>query len=117
MNDTTLRGGPLALAIAVICAITLCTRAFPFLFFSGGRKPSAFVLYLGRVLPPAIIVLLVVYSLKDVALLAPPYAVPETIACLLVLLLQQWKRNAMLSIGLGTLAYMAMIQWIFTTNV
>jgi len=113
MSETILRGGPLALAIAVICIITLCTRAFPFAFFSGGRKPSALVLYLGRVLPPAIVALLVVYSLKDVALLSPPYAVPEVVACLLVLALQQWKGNAMISIGLGTLAYMAMIQWVF----
>ena len=113
MSDAILRGSSLALAIAVICVITLCTRAFPFLFFPGGRKPPALVLYLGRVLPPAIIALLVVYSLQDVALLRPPYAVPEAVACLLVLLLQQWKRNAMISIGLGTLAYMAMIQWIF----
>ena len=113
MSDGPLQGGPLALAIAVMCAITLCTRAFPFLFFSGGRKPPALVLYLGRVLPPAIIALLVVYSLQGAALLHPPYAVPEALACLLVLLLQQWRRNAMISIGLGTLAYMAMIQWIF----
>lgn len=112
MSETTLRGIPFALTIVVICVITLCTRAFPFLFFSRGRKPSALVLYLGRVLPPAIIALLVVYSLKDVALFEPPYALPEVAACALVLLLQQWKRNAMLSIGLGTLAYMAMTQWL-----
>ena len=113
MSDATLRGGPLVLAIAVICAVTLCTRAFPFLFFSGKRKPPALVLYLGRVLPPAIVALLVVYSLKDVTLLSPPFAAPEITACLLVLALQQWKRNAMLSIGLGTVSYMAMIQWVF----
>ena len=113
MSGAVLHGGPLALAIAVICVITLCTRAFPFLFFSGKRKPPALVLYLGRVLPPAIIALLVVYSLKDVALSRAPYAAPEAIACLLVLLLQHWRRNAMISIGLGTLAYMAMIQWVF----
>ncbi len=111
--STPLSGWQLALAIAVICVITLFTRAFPFLFFSGGRKPSALVLYLGRVLPPAIIALLVVYSLKDVAVLRAPYGLPEAIACLLVLVLQQWRRNAMISIGLGTLAYMAMIQWVF----
>jgi len=113
MNDAQLGGLPLALAIAVICVITLFTRAFPFLFFSGGRKPSALVLYLGRVLPPAVIALLVVYSLKDTSLLRAPYGAPEAATCLLVLLLQQWKRNAMISIGLGTLAYMAMIQWVF----
>lgn len=113
MSQTPLSGGPFALAIAVICAITLFTRAFPFLFFSGGRRPSALVLYLGRVLPPAIIALLVVYSLKDTLPFRAPYGAPEAVACLLVLLLQRWRRNAMISIGLGTLAYMAMIRWVF----
>ena len=114
MNGAPLTGFHFATAVAIMSAITLFTRVFPFLFYSSEKKPSALVLYLGRVLPPAIIALLVVYSLKDVVTLArPPYGAPEAIACLLVLLLQQWKRNAMVSIGLGTLAYMAMIQWVF----
>ena len=113
MNGATLRNGPLVLAITVICAITLFTRAFPFLFFSRGKNPPSLVLYLGRVLPPAVIALLVIYSLKDTALFRSPFFGPEVIACALVLLFQQWKRNAMISIGLGTLAYMAMIQWVF----
>ncbi len=108
-----LRGWPLLLAIAVMAAITLFTRAFPFLFFTGGRRPSALVLRLGRVLPPAVIALLVVYCLKDVRLNRLPYGLPEAVACALVLLLQHWKRSAILSIGVGTLAYMAMVQFLF----
>jgi branched-subunit amino acid transport protein AzlD len=110
---TRLEGGALALAIAVICAITAFTRAFPFLFFSGARKPSALVLYLGRVLPPAIIALLVVYSLKDAALADAPHGLPEAVACLLTVLLQRWKRNAMISIGVSTVVYMILIQVVF----
>ena len=113
MNAMRLEGWDFALAIAVITVITLFTRAFPFLFFTHGRKPSALVLYLGRVLPPAIIALLVVYSLKDVRLTAAPYGLPELIACALVLVLQHWKRSAILSIGVGTVVYMLMIQVLF----
>ena len=113
MSGMRLEGWSFVLAIAVITAITLFTRAFPFLFFTRGRKPSALVLYLGRILPPAIIALLVVYSLKDVQLTAAPHGIPELIACALVLVLQQWKRSAILSIGAGTVAYMLMIQVLF----
>ncbi len=113
MNETPLAGWPLVLAIAVISLITLFTRAFPFLFFSGGKRPSGLVLYLGRILPPAIIALLVVYSLKDTRIAVAPFGLPECIACGLVLMLQQWKRSAILSIGVGTLVYMLMVQLVF----
>lgn len=113
MSGAPLSGGALVLAIAVMSAITVFTRAFPFLFFSGGKKPSALVLYLGRILPPAIIALLVVYSLKDSRITVFPYGLPELIACAMVLGLQHWKRSAILSIGVGTVAYMLMIQFVF----
>ena len=108
-----LRGWNLAAAIAVIALITLFTRAFPFLVYRGSNKPTALVLYLGRVLPPAIIALLVVYCLKDTNLTASPYGLPEALCCLLVLILQQWKKSAILSIGAGTVLYMALVQLVF----
>jgi branched-subunit amino acid transport protein AzlD len=98
------------MAVAVACLITYFTRAFPFLLYSGKRHPSSMVLYLGRVLPPAIMAVLVVYCLKDVRWIAPPFGLPETLCCALVLGVQQWRRNAMLSIALGTVAYMVWIQ-------
>ena len=42
----------------------MITRFLPFVVFSKGNPP-AFISYLGRVLPPAAIGLLVVYCLKD----------------------------------------------------
>ena len=51
-------------AIAVMAAVTFLTRFLPFLLFDRGEAPPKIVLYLGRVLPPAIIAMLVVYCLK-----------------------------------------------------
>ncbi len=113
MSGQTLSGGTLIAAVAIMALVTLATRAFPFLVYRGGRKPSAWVLYLGRVLPPAIIALLVVYCLKETQVWRFPYGIPEAVCCVAALLLQRWRRNAMLSIGVSTALYMVLIQFVF----
>ena len=50
-------------AIAVMAIITFLTRALPFLLFDRGESPPKLVLYLGRVLPPAIIAMLIVFGI------------------------------------------------------
>ena len=100
-----------AVLVGVMAAVTVLLRALPFLVFR--KKVPAFVLYLGRVLPPAIIGMLVIYCLKDMTVTSPPFGAPELIAGALVVLLQAWKRNALLSILGGTAAYMLLIQLVF----
>ena len=61
-------------SIAVMAVVTFLTRALPFLLFDRGSHPPKLVLYLGRVLPPAIIAMLIVYclrSLRAASLFAP----------------------------------------------
>ncbi|MGI6182752.1 MAG: branched-chain amino acid transporter permease [Candidatus Fimadaptatus sp.] len=114
MNETApaLNAAQHALTIFTLGAVTLATRAVPFLAFSGRRVPRM-VLYLGRVLPPAIMAMLVVYCLKDVNFMAASYGLPELIACALVIALHLWRRNALISIFGGTAAYMLLIQCVF----
>ena len=100
-----------AVLIAVMSAVTVLLRALPFLVFR--KKVPAYVSYLGRVLPPAIIGMLVIYCLKDTAVTAAPFGAPELIAGALVVILQAWKRNALLSILSGTAVYMLLIQLVF----
>lgn len=57
-------------AIAVMAVVTFLTRALPFLLFDRGSAPPKIVLYLGRVLPPAIIAMLIIYCLKDLSFLS-----------------------------------------------
>lgn len=99
--------------VAVIALVTAALRFIPFLLFGGSRKTPAFILRLGKVLPCAIIGMLVVYCLKDVQLLARPYGIPELLGCVTVAALHIWKRNTLLSIGAGTVAYMLMVQFLF----
>ena len=100
-----------AVLIAVMSAVTVLLRALPFLVFR--KKVPAYVTYLGRVLPPAIIGMLVIYCLKDTTVTAAPFGAPELIAGALVVILQAWKRNALLSILSGTAVYMLLIRLVF----
>lgn len=101
------------LIIAVAAVVTAATRFAPFLIFGENRKIPPIVEYLGNVLPCAIMGMLVVYCLKDVNLLAAPFGLPEILGCISVALLHIWKRNSLLSIGVGTVFYMLLVQFIF----
>lgn len=93
--------------IAAMAFTTMALRFLPFLIF--GKKTPPYISYLGRVLPQAIIALLVVYCLKDVSVIASPHGIPELIAGTSVVLMQVWKRNSVLSILLGTAIYMLLL--------
>lgn len=99
--------------VAVMAAVTFALRAIPFLVFGSGKKAHPAVIYLGKVLPYAIIGMLVVYCLKSTTFLQAPYGIPEIIACALVVGLHAWKRNTLLSVGAGTVCYMLLVQLVF----
>lgn len=101
------------LLIAVMAGVTFLLRALPFWVFGENRKTPRIITYLSTMLPYAIMGMLVVYCLKDVTLNAYPYGIPEVICCMLVALLHAWRRNTLLSIGVGTVAYMLLIQLVF----
>ena len=101
------------LIIIVAALVTMSTRFLPFLIFGKEGKTPAIITYLGKVLPYAIMGMLVVYCMKDVNFLAYPYGLPELIACIAVAVLHLWKRNSLLSIGVGTVFYMLLVQLIF----
>ena len=100
-------------AIAVMAIITFLTRALPFLLFDRGESPPKLVLYLGRVLPPAIIAMLIVYCLRTVRFDAVPQWAPQLIAAAAVVGLHCWKKNTLLSIAAGTALYMVLVQVVF----
>ena len=99
--------------IVVAALVTAATRFLPFLIFRKKESTPAIITYLGQVLPCAIMGMLVVYCMKDVRFLASPFGVPELIGCAIVALLHIWKRNSLLSIGVGTVCYMLLVQLVF----
>ncbi len=99
--------------IAIASAVTALLRFLPFLILGENRKTPPVIEQLGKVLPFAIMGMLVVYCLKDVHLTAFPFGIPEIIGCGVVALLHIWKRNTLLSIGAGTVCYMLLVQFVF----
>ena len=100
-----------AILIAVMAAVTMLLRFLPFIIFT--KNTPEYISYLGRVLPAALIGMLVIYCLKDVSIASAPHGIPELIAALSVVGLQVWKRNSLLSILAGTVVYMLLVQLVF----
>lgn len=101
------------LIILAVALTTFATRVVPFLVFPKGKEIPPVIQYLGKVLTPAVIGMLVVYCLKSTSVFEAPYGIPEAIAVTITAVLHVWKRNNLLSIGGGTVLYMVLIQGIF----
>jgi len=99
--------------ILVIAAVTALTRAMSFILFPAGRKTPAYVVYLGKALPLAIIGMLVIYCLKDISVIVYPFGLPEFLAIAAIIVIHLWKRNNLFSIVGGTILYMFLLQVVF----
>ena len=96
--------------IAVVAALTFLTRAFPFILVGRNKQVPDSIQYLGKILPPAIIATLVVYCVRNINFYNFPSGFAEIISIAVVVMLHLWKRNNLLSIGVGTVVYMILIQ-------
>lgn len=101
------------ITVAVVVLGTVLTRFGAFILFPESKTPPKFVRYLGRVLPPAIMGMLVIYSMKNVSVTSGSHGIPEALALLAVIILHYWKHNMLLSIFGGTALYMVLVQLVF----
>ena len=101
--------------IAVMAVVTFLTRFLPFALFDRGGDPPKVILYLGRVLPPAIIAMLIIYCLRATSFSSPAGWAPQLISIVVVAVLHIWKKNNMLSIFGGTILYMVLVQFVFVS--
>lgn len=101
------------ITIATVVAGTMLTRFLPFILFPANKKTPPLVAFLGKMLPAAVMGMLVVYSLKDTQILSGRHGVPEAIAVALIVILQATLRNLLLTIAAGTISYMLLVQYVF----
>lgn len=101
------------ITLLMVALGAIATRFLPFIIFPENRPVPKYITYLGRVLPPAVIGLLVVFCLKGVRPLNYPYALPEIIAVAVTAALHWWRENVLLSIVCGTAVYMILTQFVF----
>ena len=102
-----------AAMVAVVALVTAGLRFLPFWIFRGDAEIPGWLSHLGKVLPHAIMGMLVVYCLKGITFTASPFGIPEFLGCAVVAALHVWKRNTLLSIGVGTVFYMVLVQLVF----
>jgi branched-subunit amino acid transport protein AzlD len=99
-----------ALTITLLLAcIIFVTRLLPFMVFKGSQPPKILA-YIGDNLPPAVMIILVLYCLKDVRWVSAPHGLPELIGIAVVTTLHAWRGNVLLSIAGGTIMHMVLVR-------
>lgn len=101
------------ITIGMVVLGTMLTRFLPFLLFPAGKPTPKYIQYLGKVLPAAVFGLLIIYCLKNVSVFVGSHGIPELISIAVVIGLHLWKRQMLISIAVGTVCYMLLIQLVF----
>lgn len=104
MNDTYL-----AIAIFVATLATFATRVIPFLFYAK-KEPGETIKYIELYMPMMIMVILVFYAVRDVVFIEYPYGLPELIGIVIAGFLHVKFKNALFSVIVSTIIYMALIK-------
>ena len=103
------QNGYLISVILVMAVATFLTRLLPFIALHN-KAEHPLLMFLAQYLPPAVMTILVLYSLKGVELSAAPHGAPELISVAVTILMHLWQGNALLSIFAGTGLYMYLMQ-------
>ena len=101
------------ITIGTVVLATQFTRWVAFFAFPANKPTPKYIQYLGKVLPSAIFGMLVIYCYKDVDIFSASHGIPELLAGAVVVGLQFWKKNMFLSIEVGTVLYMILVQFVF----
>ena len=101
----------IVLAILLSAGITMGLRALPFAIFRGKRDMPKSLMRLGKMLPSAIMAVLVVYCLKD-AVTDFGTHITQLTAAMVVAVTYLWKRNTFLSIAAGTACNMLLLHFL-----
>jgi branched-subunit amino acid transport protein AzlD len=96
--------------LIVVASVTGLTRAIPYIVFGRRKELPKTVHFLGTVLPASIMIILVLYCLRNIDLTAFPYGIVELFSIGIVIATQATKKNTFLSIFLGTACYMILIR-------
>ena len=102
----------LLITIFLLALSVWITRFLPFILFRNTERLPGIVEYLGRVLPAAMMGLLVVYCFKDYSFGDIASVGPALLSAAAVAALHLWKGNTVLSIAAGTALYMILIRCI-----
>jgi branched-subunit amino acid transport protein AzlD len=97
------------LIVALLAVLTYAARVFPYAVFGRRKQIPAMVAYIGEVLPPAVMVVLIVYCLRNTDFLRYPFGIPVVLAGGLTFLLYRLTKNSLVAMVSGTVLYMLLI--------
>lgn len=97
------------IAIAIMSSISYFIRALPFLFFRNKELPHYF-LFIEKYFPAIIITILIVFTLKDVNFSVAPFGLKEMTGVIVTAILHLIFKNYLISIFVGTILYMGLVQ-------
>ena len=98
-----------AILIIAMSGVTILLRFLPFIIFKRDKEIPSLIIYLGDILPAAAIGMLVVYCLREINFMVNPFGLFELSASLVVVIVQLYKRNSVISILLGTITYIVLL--------
>lgn len=101
----------LYIAIAIMAIVNILTRVFPFVFFAKNDLPKSLE-FIEKFFPATIMTILVFYTLKDVDFTLYPYGIKEVGGIIFTAFLHLTLKNYLVSIFLGTIFYMALVQYL-----
>lgn len=102
----------ITIAIAISFLVTFSLRALPFIIFKGDRKMPGWLERLSKLLPSALMAVLIIYCLKGATTDLKHTGISSLIACVVVAVTYKWKHSTVLSISSGTILYMLLIHFI-----
>ena len=103
----------LIITVLIIFTVNIIMRFAPFIAFPDNKPTPGFIKYIGKVLPASVFSLLIVYCLKNVNLFDGSHGLPELICIAVTAALQLWKKQMLISISVGTVLYMILVQFVF----
>lgn len=100
------------ISIAIMSIVTIILRFLPFIVLDDS-KDYKLLNYLNKVMPSAVMGMLVVYCIRDIEFTSINGYLPTLIAGSITAFTYIWKRKTLFSIISGTVVYMFLIQMIF----
>ncbi len=101
------------LILIIIIVMTWVMRLLPIAAFGRGNKIPAVISSLGNLMPPAVLVLLIVYCVRNATPGTYPFGMPEWIGIASTALLYKLTGKSLVAMIGGTVIYMIMVQAVF----
>lgn len=93
----------------ILAVIIFAERLFPFVVFSK-KQPGPLIHFFERYVPPAVMLGLLIYSLRGIRFSSLELWLPHITAIVFSIITYVWKKNSLISIFGATIIYMVMIR-------